>query len=455
MTQMDKVMDRCGLFGLYDQDTFDTARVIYYGLFSLQHRGVEAAGICVNHDGKFLYKKDKGLVTDVFDEDSLKKLPGRIGIGHVLRYAGNDAVENAQPIVIRYTNGHMAVAMNGGLTNLEELRHELELTGAVFQTMEAAEVVSVLISRARTQYPTIEEAIAHVMPMLKGGYAMLVMTRHKLIGVRDSHGLRPLMLGKKKNSWFLSSETCAFNELDVDYVKDIDPGEIAVINQRGVNFLDVGADQGSALCIFEYIYHSRPDSEISGLEVYKARAAMGRELAKAALTNADAVIWVPDSGLATATGYSEMSGIPLVDAFVKNRYFGTKLLKPDAEMFGRGINMKLSVIRSRVAGKRVVVVDDSMIAGTTAKIFVSALKEAGAKEVHLRISAPPVRFVCPYGAASPDASALEAGGRSVDEICRDIGADSLAFLPQEAMLRACAEAGCGFCCACFDGNYPA
>lgn len=452
---MDKVMDRCGLFGLYNQDSFDTARVIYYGLFSLQHRGVEAAGICVNHDGNFLYKKDKGLVTDVFDADALAKLPGRIGVGHVLRYAGNDAVENAQPIVIRYTNGHMAVAINGGLTNLEELRHDLELKGAVFQTMEAAEVVSVLISRARNQYPTIEEAIAHVMPLLKGGYAMLVMTRHKLIGVRDSLGLRPLMLGKKKNSWFLSSETCAFNELEVDYVKDVDPGEIVVINQRGVNFMDVEAYQKTALCIFEYIYHSRPDSEISGLEVYKARAAMGRELAKAALTTADAVVWVPDSGLAAATGYSEMSGIVLVDAFVKNRYFGSKLLKPDADMFQRGINMKLSVIRSRVAGKRVVVVDDSMIAGTTAKIFVSALKEAGAREVHLRISAPPVRYVCPYGAAAPDVAALEAGGRTVDEICRDIGADSLAFLPQEGMLRACAGAGCGFCCACFDGNYPA
>lgn len=450
---MDKIMDRCGLFGVYNNDDFDTARMAYYGLFSLQHRGVEAAGICVNHEGSFVYKRDSGLVTDVFDETGLEKLKGHMAIGHVLNDAGSNAVENAQPIVIRYTNGQMAVAINGGLTNTEELRHELELQGAVFQTLEAAEVISVLISRARNQVPTIEEAVANVIPKLKGGYALLVMTRQKLIAVRDPLGVRPLVLGQKGNSWFVSSESCAFNELDIDFVRDIHPGEVLVVKKNGLHSNEA-IGKPEAACVFEYIYHSRPDSMQNGLEVYQARAAMGAQLAEIAPVDADAVIWVPDSGLAAANGYAEASGIALVDAFVKNRYYGGRLIQPEETLKKQGVNMKLSVIHSRVAGKRVVVVDDSLIRGTTAKIFVDELKRAGAKEVHLRIASPAVRFLCPYGARAPQGDELAAGHFSKAELCHAIGADSLEFLSQERMLSACSDAACNFCCACFDGKYP-
>lgn len=451
----DKVMDRCGLFGIYNNDDFDTSKIIYYGLFSLQHRGVEAAGICVNSGKQFKYKRDKGLVTDVFDELSLSTLDGQMGIGHVLRYAGQDAIENAQPIVIRYTKGQMAVALNGGLTNTEELRHELELQGAVFQTLEAAEVISVLISRSRNKFPTIEEAIADVMPKLKGGYALLVMTPRKVIGVRDSKGIRPLMLGKKKNSWFFASETCAFDELGVTFEREVKPGEIAVIHKAGVTSLFTGApSERQAVCLFEYVYHSRPDSILSGVEVFKARYRMGQEMAKLAPADVDAVTWVPDSGLAAANGYADGLNVALVDGFIKNRYFGNKLMKPDDEMFARGINMKLSVIRSRIEGKKIAVVDDSMIHGTTAKIFVAALKNAGAKEVHLRICSPMVRHLCTYGAAAPDRKIMKNDMMDEKQICAATGADSVRFMTVEAMHRACAGNSTGFCSACFDGNYP-
>ncbi len=449
----DKVLDRCGLFGLYNKDGFETAKIIYYGLFSMQHRGVEAAGICVHNNGQFNYKKDKGLVTEVFDETDLEKLGGHMGIGHVLRYAGSDAVENAQPIVIRYTKGHMAVALNGGLTNTEELRRELELQGAVFQTLEAAEVISVLISRARNKCSTIEEAIAEIMPKLKGGYSLLVMTPRKVIGVRDPKGIRPLVFGRKKNSMFFSSETCAFDELGVTFEREVEPGEILVTGEKGVYSLYTKVDEKPAVCSFEYVYHSRPDSVLGGLEVFKAREEMGREMARQAPVDADAVVWVPDSGLAAAEGYAHEMQMPLVDAFIKNKYFGNNLVKPDDEMFLRGINMKLSVISGNVRGKRVAVVDDSMIQGTTAKIFVAALKNAGATEVHLRICAPMVKHQCLYGASAPD---RQMGGHILSEetICKNTGADSVKFLSIEGLKKACGGADKGFCCACFDGNYP-
>lgn len=451
----DKMSDRCGLFGVYNNDDFDTAKMIYYGLFSLQHRGMEAAGICTHDGSLFKYKRDKGLVTDVFDELSLSTLKGWMGIGHVLRYAGQDAVENAQPIVIRYTKGQMAVALNGGLTNTEELRHELELQGAVFQTLEAAEVISVLISRERNQCATIEEAIARVMPNLKGGYALLVMTPRKVIGVRDPKGIRPLMLGKKDNSWFLSSETCAFNELGISFEREVESGEIVVVQKDQVYSIDSGeSSDKQATCLFEYIYQSRPDSVLLGVEVFKARYNMGRESAKVTQADVDIVVWVPDSGLAAAYGYADGMGIPLVDAFIKNRYYGNKLIKPDADLAAQGINMKLTAIKSRVAGQRVAVVDDSMVNGTTAKIFVSALKNAGAKEVHLRICSPLVRHLCTYGAAAPDRKILNHDMVNDADICAVTGADSVAFLTVDAMHTACKGNRNGFCSACFDGNYP-
>lgn len=451
----DKIMDRCGLFGVYNNDDYDTSRIIYYGLFSLQHRGVEAAGICVNAGGKFQYKRDQGLVIDVFDETSLEKMQGHMGVGHVLRYPGQDAVENAQPIVIRYTKGQMAVALNGGLTNVDALRKELELQGAVFQTMEAAEVISVLISRSRNKFSTIEEAIADVMPKLQGGYALLVMTPRKIIGVRDPYGIRPLVLGRKKNSWFLSSETCAFNELDVTFEREVAPGELVIVNQDGVSSrMQQNVPEKGALCLFEYVYHSRPDSTLGGIEVFQARYNLGKALADVDPVDADAVVWIPNSGLGAAKGYAETRNLPLADAFLKNRYYCNKLVKPDQAMFDRGINMKLSVIMSQVKDKRVIVVDDSLINGTTAQIYVAALKNAGAKEVHLRIAAPRVKYLCLYGAATPDRKAPAAGVLSDEQVCAMTGADSVSFLPLDAMKLACQGTQNGFCSACFDGVYP-
>lgn len=393
-------------------------------------------------------------MTKVFDKVSLDNLGGRSGIGHVLRYPGNDAVSNAQPIVLRYTQGHMAVAINGGLTNEEELRRDLELKGAVFQTLEIAELISVLISRARNKVGTIEEAIREIMPMLKGGYSMLVMTPRKIIGVRDPLGIRPLTLGKKKNSWFLSSETCAFDELAIQPVRDVGPGEIVVINKDGLTSVNTTKVNKTALCAFEYIYHSRPDSVLCGQEVYQARFNMGRELAKTSEYHLDVVTWVPDSGLAAAEGYAKQFKTPLVDAFIKNRYFGRDLMNPENETEAEGINMKLSVIKSQVLGKRMAVVDDSMIKGTTARILVESLRKAGAKEVHLRICAPPVKYPCHYGSGGAEAETGFYAITDIGALCREIGADSLEFLTQEGLLRACRPASCEFCTACFDGNYP-
>ncbi len=451
----DKLMDRCGLFGVYNNDDFDTAKMIYYGLFSLQHRGVEAAGICTHDGGLFKYKRDKGMVTDIFDALSLGTLRGWMGIGHVLRFAGQDAVENAQPIVIRYTKGQMAVALNGGLNNTEALRHELELQGAVFQTLEAAEVISVLISRARNTHSTIEAAIADVMPKLQGGYALLVMTPRKVIGVRDPKGIRPLMLGRKGDSWFFSSETCAFDELGIDFCREVAPGEIVVVEKDSIHSVfGVKPSGRQAICLFEYICHSRPDSRLSGVEVFKARYHMGQEMAELSPANVDAVVWVPDSGLAAAYGYADGLGVPLADAFIKNRYYNNKFVKPDEAMAAEGIHMKFSAITSRVAGKRIAVVDDSMIHGTTARFFVSTLKNAGAREVHLRICSPLVRYLCHYGAAAPDRRIMSDTETDEAQICAVTGADSVKFLTVEALIRACAGDGSGFCSACFDGNEP-
>ncbi len=452
---MDKMNDRCGVFGMYDNNGFQTSHLIYYGLFAMQHRGMEAAGICVNDSqGNFEYIRDSGLVTEVFDDMKLEKLNGHAGIGHVLRYEGRDARENAQPIVIRYTKGHMAVAINGGLTNIDELRHNLEMKGSVFQTLEAAEVISVLISRARNTHSTIEEAIASVMPYLKGGYAMLVMTPRKVIGVRDPYGIRPLVLGREDHSWFLSSETCAFDELNIEYVRDVKPGEIVVLNAQGEHSVTGINPHPQRTCMYEYIYYSHPASVLDGQEVYKARYAMGERLAKEAPASADAVVWVPDSGLAAAAGYADALGIPMLDAFVKNKYYGNNLIKPEGVLYDRTVNMKLAVIKSQVRDKDIVVVDDSMIRGTTAKTLVGLMKKAGAKSVHLRIASSKICYPCYYGAAVPEKRELIFNTETEEDVRMMIGADSLAFLSEDEMKEACADALNGFCTACFDGDYP-
>ena len=392
-------MDRSGLFAMYNNnvDAFSTAASIYYGLFSMQHRGMDTTGICINQNGQFKYKKEEGMVIDVFDEAILKRMEGHAGIGQVLQCSRGDARDFAQPIVIRYTSGQMAVALSGGLVNTDELRKELELQGAVFQTSDDAEIISVLISRARNRFETIEEAIADIMPKLKGGYSLLVMTPRKIIGVRDPFGMKPLILGKKRNSLYFSSETCIFNELDVEVIREVLPGEIVTINQDGIKSSMSQTSEKKALCSYEYIYHYRPDSVIGGVEVFEAREAMGRILAKEAPADEDVIVWVPNSGLAAASGYAKAMGLPLEDAFIKNKFHCNKFVQPTEDMVRRGVTMKLAVIKSRVCGKRVVVVDDSMVKGTTGRILVDLLKDAGAKEVHVRVAAPEVKYPCHFG----------------------------------------------------------
>jgi amidophosphoribosyltransferase len=449
-------MDRSGLFAMYNNNTdaFSTAASIYYGLFSMQHRGMDATGICINQNGQFKYKKEDGMVIDVFDENILNRMEGHAGIGHVLQSERSDVREFAQPIVIRYTSGQMAVALNGGLINTEELRKELELQGAVFQTSDDAEIISVLISRARNRFETIEEAIGDIMPKLRGAYALLVMTPRKIIGVRDPLGMKPLILGKKRNSLYFSSETCIYDELDVEVIREVMPGEIVTINQDGIKSIQNTQEDKKALCAYEYIYHSRPDSVIAGLEVFEAREAMGRILAREAPVDADIIVWVPNSGLAAASGYAKAAGLPLEDAFLKNKFHCNKFVQPTEDMVRRGVTMKLAVIKSRVRGKRVVVVDDSIVKGTTARLLVDILRDAGAKEVHMRIAAPEVKFECYFGGSDVDRASLVSSHKTAEEIRDMTGADSLAFLSVEGLKEACKGTEDTLCMACFTGTYP-
>ena len=449
-------MERSGLFAMYNNNTdaFSTASSIYYGLFSMQHRGMDATGICINQNGQFKYKKEDGMVIDIFDENILGRMEGHAGIGHVLQSSRGDVWEFAQPIVIRYTSGQMAVALNGGLVNTEELRKELELQGAVFQTSDDAEIISVLISRARNRFETIEEAIADIMPKLCGAYALLVMTPRKIIGVRDPLGMKPLILGKKRNSLYFSSETCIYNELDVEVIREVMPGEIVTINQDGIKSFQQTQEEKKALCAYEYIYHSRPDSVIDGLEVFEARESMGRILAGEAPTEADVIVWVPNSGLAAASGYAKALGLPLEDAFLKNKFHCNKFVQPTEDMVRRGVTMKLAVIKSRVRGKRVVVVDDSMVRGTTGRLLVDLLRDAGAKEVHMRIAAPEVKYECYFGGNELDRASLISSHQTTEQIKDMIGADSLAFLSVEGLKEACKGTEDTLCMACFTGKYP-
>lgn len=448
-------MSRSGLFAMYNNNTdaFSTAASIYYGLFSMQHRGMDATGICINQNGQFKYKKEDGMVIDVFDENLLSRMEGHAGIGHVLHSNRSDVREYAQPIVIRYTSGQMAVALNGGLVNTEELRKELELQGAVFQTSDDAEIISVLISRARNRFETIEEAIADIMPKLRGAYALLVMTPRKIIGVRDPLGMKPLILGKKRNSLYFSSETCIYNELDVEVIREVMPGEIVTINQDGIKSFQQIHEEKRALCVYEYIYHSRPDSVLNGIEVFEAREVMGRILAKEAPVDADVIVWVPNSGLAAASGYAKALNLPLEDAFLKNKFHCNKFVQPTEDMVRRGVTMKLAVIKSRVCGKRVVV-DDSMVRGTTGRLLVDLLRDAGAKEVHMRIAAPEVKNECYFGGNDLDRTSLISSHKTTKEIRDMIGADSLAFLSVEGLKEACKGTENTLCMACFTGEYP-
>ncbi len=450
----DQMEEACGVFGMYDtKGEHDVAQAAYYALYALQHRGQESAGIAVSNGKRVLHHRDKGLVWEVFDDENLGTLTGHIGIGHV-RYStfgGNDPI-NAQPLVARYKGGTLAVAHNGSLLNGACLRSKLENLGAIFQTSVDTEVMVNLL--ARMHEDTLESAILRMMEAVRGSYALVVMTRDTLVGVRDPHGIRPLCLGKLKDAYVLASESCAFDAIGAEFIRDVHPGEVVLIDQNGLRSVRSHTPLESSLCVFEFVYFARTDSIVDGIGVYGARKAAGMRLAQGDTVQADMVIGAPDSAIPAAIGYAEASGIPYGEGLAKNRYVGRTFIQPEQGMRENSVRTKLNALARNVRGKRIIMVDDSIVRGTTSKKIVDMLRTAGAREVHMRISSPPVMHPCHYGIDTAAGDQLIGSTMNVDEICKYIGADSLRYLDQSALLSTVAEAGCGFCTGCFDGRYP-
>ena len=459
----DKLREECGVFGIYDFSGENVASTIYYGLFALQHRGQESCGIAVSDTkgpkGKVLSHKGMGLVNEVFDSESMEKLAGDIGVGHV-RYstAGGSTRENAQPLVLNYIKGTLALAHNGNLINAPELRDELAHDGAIFQTTIDSEVIAYHIARERVHTPSVERAVAGAMKKLKGAYSLVVMSPRKLIGARDPFGFKPLCIGKRENAYILASESCALDTIGAEFIRDVEPGEIVTITpdhgiQSDRSMCFSGEEQHkTARCIFEYIYFGRPDSYMDGVSIYHSRIQAGRYLAMDSPVEADLVVGVPESGNAAALGYSLESGIPYGTAFVKNGYVGRTFIKPKQSSRESSVRVKLNVLREAVEGKRVIMIDDSIVRGTTSDRIVRMLREAGAKEVHMRVSSPPFLHTCYFGTDVPEREQLIAHNRSVDEICRIIGADSLGYLRLERLSEM--VDGLPVCRGCFTGKYP-
>lgn len=458
--QTDKLGEECGVFGIYDFDGSDVASTIYYGLFALQHRGQESCGIAVSDTagpkGKVLSAKEMGLLNENFTPEVINKLKGDIGVGHV-RYstAGSSIRENAQPLVLNYVKGTLGLAHNGNLINAAKLRRELEYTGAIFQTTIDSEVIAYHIARERLNSKTVEEAVRRAMHKIEGAYSLIVMSPRKLIGARDPYGFRPLCIGKRDNAYILASETCALDTIGAEFVRDVEPGEIVTISpDKGIE-----SDKSMCLpkeqhgrCVFEYIYFARPDSHIDGVSVYDSRIMAGKFLAMDSPVEADLVVGVPESGNCAALGYSMQSGIPYGQAFVKNAYVGRTFIKPGQKSRESSVQVKLNAIREAVKGKRIIMIDDSIVRGTTSDRIVRMLREAGAKEVHMRVSSPPFLWPCYFGTDVPAREQLIAHNRSVDEICKIIGADTLAYLQMERLDEIAGHLG--ICRGCFTGQYP-
>ena len=459
-TPWDSLHEECGVFGMYDFDGHDVASTIYYGLFALQHRGQESCGIAVSDTngpkGKVITHKDMGLVNEVFTQEHLETMKGDIGVGHV-RYstAGASTRENAQPLVLNYVKGTLGLAHNGNLINANELRRELEYTGAIFQTTIDSEVIAYHIARERLNSKTVEEAVKRAAQKIKGAYALVVMSPRKLIGARDPYGFKPLCIGKRDNAYILASETCALDTLGAEYARDVLPGEVVTITpEKGIvsdTSLCLPKEQ-EARCIFEYIYFARPDSMIDGVGVYHSRIQAGKFLAMDSPVEADLVVGVPESGNAAAMGYAMESGIPYGTAFVKNGYVGRTFIKPKQSNRESSVKIKLNVLKEAVDGKRVIMIDDSIVRGTTSDRIVRMLREAGAKEVHVRISSPPFLWPCYFGTDIPEREQLIAYNRTIEEIREIIGADSLGYL-EISRLEELVE-GLPICKGCFTGTYP-
>lgn len=450
------IHEECGVFGVYSPQREDVASLVYYGLYALQHRGQEGCGIVVNDDGVFTSHKGLGLVSEVFGQEEMKKFPmGEIAVGHV-RYGttGGNNLSNCQPIQVNHLKGKLAVAHNGNLSNALPLRQELELSGAIFHTTSDTETIAYVITRERIHSGSIEEAVSRGIRKLEGAFSLVLMSATKLIAVRDPHGFRPLCYGRMTDgTYVVASESCALHAVGATMERDLLPGEILTIDPSGVH-----SDQrhcGAApkkLCIFEHIYFARPDSTIEGISVHDARMKAGAILAKTHGVDADIVIGVPDSGLDAALGYSRASGIPYGIGLIKNKYIGRTFISPGQDHRVDQVKIKLSPVESEVKGKRVVLIDDSIVRGTTSARIVALLRQAGAKEIHMRISAPPFLYPCYYGTDIDSQEHLIACHHTVEEIGKIIGVDSLAYLPLEQLSALCG--GDGYCSACFSGCYP-
>lgn len=452
----ERLHEECGVFGIYSDGRTSPAYAAYNGLLALQHRGQESAGIAVNDLGVISYYKDMGLVSEVFSHEILDKLTGKMAVGHV-RYStsGASVRENAQPLVMRYVKGTLAIAHNGNLTNAYELHQLLAKQGSIFQTTIDTEVVAYMIARERVDAPSIEEAVHRAMPKIHGAYSMVIMSPQKLIAVRDPHGFRPLCIGKiGDSSYVFASETCALDACGAEFVRDVLPGEIVVADENGLRSISDPVTEKKSLCVFEYIYFARTDSTIDGISVYEARKEAGRLLARQHPVDADIVIGVPESGIDAAIGYSEESGIPYQKGIVKNSYIGRTFIKPSQSERESSVRIKLNALNTAVRGKRIVMLDDSIVRGTTSARIVSMLKEAGAKEVHLRISSPPFLWPCYYGTDIPSKDDLIACHHSIEEIGKMSFADSIEFLKLENLPEMLGRACGGYCDACFSGKYP-
>ena len=449
---VDKPREECGVFGIYGPG-LDVARLTYYGLYALQHRGQESAGIAVGNGSKIRLVKGMGLVSDVFSDEKLGSFQGHLAIGHV-RYSttGSNNPANAQPLVFNYSRGMIGLSHNGNISNITELRRQLSSTGSVFQSTTDSEVIVNLI--ARYSQNSLVEAIVKSMIDLKGAYSLLVLTENKLIGIRDPFGFRPLCLGRKGNAHILASESCALDTIGAEFVRDLEPGEIVVIDEDGLQSLQsLQAPRRKAHCIFEYIYFARPDSRIDGFNVNRVRYEMGRQLAREYPVEADLVIPVPDSGTIAARGFAWESGIPFEEGLMKNRYVGRTFIQPTQDIRELGVRLKLNPVRHILQGKRVVLIDDSIVRGTTSSKIVSMVRECGAREIHFCLSSPPTRHPCYYG-IDTSLKELIAAHKTVEEIKDYISADGLHYLSQEGLLEIFDEARDNFCTACFSGDYP-
>ncbi|MGM0502387.1 MAG: amidophosphoribosyltransferase [Bacillota bacterium] len=449
----DKMEEECGVFGIYSPDhSSDVANLTYLGLHALQHRGQESAGICVNNNGEFNLHKDMGLVTNIFDEDKLEQLQGQSAVGHV-RYSttGSSMMANAQPLLTNSIKGDLAIAHNGNLVDGAEMRKNLESQGSIFHSTLDTEVIAHLV--ARSFKDSIMEALKHSFQQITGAFSIVALTENNLMAARDPQGFRPLSVGKLGDSYVVASETCAFDIIGAEHIRDVKPGELIVIDDDGITSTFYTEKKPSKACVFEYIYFSRPDSVIAGQNVHLARKEMGRQLAKEIDIDADIVVPVPSSGITAALGLAEESGIPYQKGILRNRYVGRTFIQPTQEIRDLKVRIKLNPIEDIIKDKKVVLVDDSIVRGTTSKQIIRMVREAGAAEVHLAISSPPVTHSCYYGMDTSRRKELIAAQNDIDGIRKHIDADSLTYLSIEGLLSSI-DADCGFCTACFDGNYP-